>query len=63
MSTSREVLREVKGMVDASRPEAQYQVDGISGATITARGVSNMVRFWLGEDGFKRYLNRIKEQA
>lgn len=33
-----------------------YQVDGLSGATITSRGVTSLLRFWLGEDGFGPYL-------
>jgi Na+-transporting NADH:ubiquinone oxidoreductase subunit C len=33
-----------------------YNVDGLSGATITSRGVGNLVRFWLGDDGFGPYL-------
>ena len=34
-----------------------YNVDGLSGATITSRGVGNLVRFWLGQDGFGPYLD------
>jgi Na+-transporting NADH:ubiquinone oxidoreductase subunit C len=40
-----------------------YRVDGLSGATITARGVSNLVRFWLDEDGFGPYLERFRADA
>lgn len=29
-----------------------YQVDGLAGATITTRGVSRLVEFWLGPEGF-----------
>ncbi|MCG6890575.1 MAG: NADH:ubiquinone reductase (Na(+)-transporting) subunit C [Gammaproteobacteria bacterium] len=52
--------------VDTGRGEdsdmyAKYQVDGISGATRTARGVDGMVRFWLGEFGFGPFLQRIRE--
>ena len=36
-----------------------YEVDGLSGATITARGVTNMVHFWLGENGFEPYLQNL----
>lgn len=36
-----------------------YRVDGLSGATITARGVSHLVRFWLGEHGYGRYLSQL----
>ncbi len=34
-----------------------YQVDGLSGATITSRGVTNLLAFWLGEEGFGPYLD------
>lgn len=32
-------------------------VDGISGATLTGRGVTNFIQFWLGEQGYKPYLD------
>jgi Na+-transporting NADH:ubiquinone oxidoreductase subunit C len=41
--------------------DAQYQVDGISGATRTAQGVDGMLRFWLGDFGFEPFLQRIRE--
>lgn len=53
----------IKGKVDPGRPEAKYQVDGISGASITTRGVKNMLRYWLGEDGFGPYLARLKARG
>jgi Na+-transporting NADH:ubiquinone oxidoreductase subunit C len=31
-------------------------VDGLSGATLTSNGVTNMLRFWMGEEGFGPYL-------
>lgn len=40
-----------------AKPE---QVDGISGATLTGRGVNNMVQFWLGADGYKPFLDNLK---
>jgi Na+-transporting NADH:ubiquinone oxidoreductase subunit C len=40
--------------------EDPYQVDGLSGATITSRGVTNMLHFWLGEGGFGPYLARLR---
>ena len=40
--------------------EDPYRVDGISGATLTARGVSHLVRFWLGESGFEPYLEKFR---
>jgi len=55
-----EVLR---GQVDSDSPQAQHQVDGLSGATITARGVSNLLRYWLGADGFGPYLERLRQEG
>jgi Na+-transporting NADH:ubiquinone oxidoreductase subunit C len=42
--------------------DAQYQIDGISGATRTTQGVDGMLRFWLGEFGFANFLQRIREE-
>ena len=42
--------------------EDPYRVDGLSGATLTARGVSDLVRFWLGEDGFDPYLANFRAE-
>ncbi len=55
-------IRVIKGSVDNSRPEAKYQIDGLSGATLTSRGVNNLVRFWLGENGYGPFLKRLKEE-
>jgi len=43
--------------------EDPYQVDGLSGATITSRGVSHLVRFWLGEHGLGPYMARLRERG
>ena len=40
--------------------QAPHKVDGLSGATITARGVSGMMRFWLGEHGFGPYFDHLQ---
>ena len=53
-------LEVIKGNVNANSPNADYQVDGLSGATLTANGVSNLVRFWLGDMGFAPYINNLK---
>lgn len=41
----------------------EYQVDALSGATLTSNGVSNMLRFWLGENGFGPYLKSLAGTA
>ena len=37
-----------------------YRVDGLSGATLTARGVTELMRFWFGEHGFGPYLSNYR---
>jgi Na+-transporting NADH:ubiquinone oxidoreductase subunit C len=49
----------VKGRVIAGSPNESSQVDGLSGATITSRGVSNLVRYWISEDAFGPYLEQL----
>ncbi|MFO7706267.1 MAG: Na(+)-translocating NADH-quinone reductase subunit C [Halopseudomonas sp.] len=51
----------LKGSVDSSNPNAEHQVDGLAGATLTSRGVENLVRFWLGENGFGPFLDNLDE--
>ena len=50
----------IKGSVDPSSANATWQIDGLAGATLTARGVTNLVQFWLGSDGFEPFLNNLK---
>ncbi|MDG1112923.1 MAG: Na(+)-translocating NADH-quinone reductase subunit C [Pseudomonadales bacterium] len=45
-------MRVMKGSVDPGNAEADYQVDGLSGATLTSRGVENMIGYWLGDEGY-----------
>jgi Na+-transporting NADH:ubiquinone oxidoreductase subunit C len=49
----------IKGPVDPTSANAPWQVDGLAGATLTARGVTNLVQFWLGENGFEPFLNNL----
>ena len=49
----------IKGKVDPSNQMASYQVDGLSGATLTSRGVTNMLVYWFGESGYKETLKNI----
>jgi len=52
-------LHLVKGAVDRDNPSAKYQIDGLSGATLTSRGVSNLVKFWMGAGGFGPFLTHL----
>lgn len=51
-----------RGRIAPDSPEAPFQVDGLTGATWTGRGVTNLLHYWLGEHGFGPYLRRIRKQ-
>ncbi|MCH8542745.1 MAG: Na(+)-translocating NADH-quinone reductase subunit C [Alcanivorax sp.] len=53
----------IKGSVDSGAQGAEYKVDGLSGATLTANGVTNAVRFWMGDNGFGPYLDRLRSDS
>lgn len=50
-----EVIKGAAGTPDV----APHKVDGLSGATITSRGVGQLVRFWVGEHGFGPFLKML----
>ena len=39
-----------------------YEIDGISGATLTTNGVSNMIKYWLGDDGYGPIIKNLNEE-
>lgn len=57
-------LEVVRGIVpaEASPSVTRHQVDGLAGSTLTGRGVTNLLRYWLGEDGFAAYLRVVANQ-
>lgn len=48
----RDETGELRFAVARAAASGPYEVDGITGATRTGRGVAGMVRFWLGPDGY-----------
>lgn len=50
----------VKGGVDPNSAKADFQVDALSGATLTSNGVDNLLHFWLGSEGFGPFLKNLK---
>ena len=50
----------VKSGTQSSPEEQNYQIDGLSGATITTQGVDSMMQFWFGEHGFKPFFEQLK---
>jgi Na+-transporting NADH:ubiquinone oxidoreductase subunit C len=52
----------VRGAAPAGDSDA-YQVDGLAGATLTGRGVTNLLRYWMGPHGFGPYLAQFAQEA
>ncbi|ATH08385.1 NADH:ubiquinone reductase (Na(+)-transporting) subunit C [Halobacteriovorax marinus] len=50
------ILKVVKG---AARTETE--IDGLSGATLTAVGVTGTIQYWLGDDAFGPFLAKFRE--
>jgi Na+-transporting NADH:ubiquinone oxidoreductase subunit C len=49
-------LRIVKG-----NGSGVHEVDGLSGASLTTRGVGNLIEFWMGPNGFGPFLTNVKQ--
>jgi Na+-transporting NADH:ubiquinone oxidoreductase subunit C len=61
-------LRDEEGelRITVSKPPApagaeEFHIDAIAGATLTSRGVDNLVRYWMGEQGFGQFLENLRE--
>lgn len=52
-------IRVIKGAAGPADTDP-YRIDGLSGATITSRGVSNTLLLWLGANGFGPFLDRFR---
>jgi Na+-transporting NADH:ubiquinone oxidoreductase subunit C len=52
---ARVAIEVIKGSAPPAA-EAPYKIDGLSGATLTSRGVSYMLKFWFGDDGYGPFL-------
>lgn len=62
-SQGKVTLTVVKGK---ATPGSNIEIDGLSGATATSRGVNDMIKFWLGSDtwrtGYGPYLKKLMEK-
>jgi Na+-transporting NADH:ubiquinone oxidoreductase subunit C len=50
------------GRIEPGSPAAQFQVDALTGATVTADAVTALVHYWLGPHGFQPFLDGLREQ-
>jgi Na+-transporting NADH:ubiquinone oxidoreductase subunit C len=55
-------IKLARGHVDYTQADAKHQVDGLSGATLTSNGVTNLVNYWLGDHGFGPYIHKMRAE-
>ena len=56
-------LKVLKGKVENDDHMSTYKVDGLSGATLTSRGVSNMIEYWFGDSGYSNMLKELDYES
>jgi Na+-transporting NADH:ubiquinone oxidoreductase subunit C len=50
---------EVAFEIVRGRGNGDFEVDALAGATLTSRGVQNLITYWLGDDGFGPFLKTL----
>ncbi len=56
------LFRVADGPVTAGSAAADYQVDALTGATVTANAVTALLQYWFGPNGYGPLLDRLREQ-
>ena len=56
-------LTVMKGKVPSDDINIDYRVDGLSGATLTSRGVTNMITYWFGESGYSKLFEELSYES
>lgn len=56
-------IQVIKGKVRKNNPNAIYQADGLSGATLTTVAIDNLMHYWLKDHGFGKYLEKLKSKG
>ena len=56
-------LRLRVGKAGGDEQDSRWRVDALAGATLTSNGVNNMIRFWLGPQGYGPYLKRLRQEG
>jgi len=54
------IVSVIKGVVLPDTSNKDYSVDGLSGATITSKGVTNLLKFWLGDLGYGPFITNMR---
>ena len=55
------IIEVIKGIVDRTSPSSDHQIDGLSGSTLTTRGVDYTIKYWLGEEGYGPYIDQLRK--
>jgi len=55
-------FRVAAGVVEDGSAAARYQVDGLTGATVTANAVTQLVAYWFGTNGYANFLGGLQTQ-
>ncbi|RLA56715.1 MAG: Na(+)-translocating NADH-quinone reductase subunit C [Gammaproteobacteria bacterium] len=55
-------FRIAAGPVDAGSSAARNQVDGLTGATVTANAVTRLIAYWFGPHGYSTFLDNLGNQ-
>ncbi|MEX2476059.1 Na(+)-translocating NADH-quinone reductase subunit C [Marinobacter sp.] len=54
-------IRLVKGGVSSGAADKEHKVDALSGATLTSRGVEQLVNYWMSDRGYAPFLKKLRE--
>ncbi|TYB32760.1 MAG: Na(+)-translocating NADH-quinone reductase subunit C [Flexistipes sinusarabici] len=49
----------IKGDVDPTAEDVEFKVDGLSGATMTTNGVDNLIKFWVSDFAYGKFLKSL----
>jgi Na+-transporting NADH:ubiquinone oxidoreductase subunit C len=55
-------FRVSEGVVQPGSATAQFEVDALTGATVTANAVTGLVHYWFGAHGYQEFLSALREQ-
>jgi len=51
-----------QGTVEPGSPTAEFEVDALTGATVTGNSVTDMMHYWFGPHGYQAFLLVMREQ-
>ena len=51
------------GRVDPQSSAAEFEVDALTGATVTADAVTALVHYWFGPHGYQPFLDRLRKDS